>query len=151
MSGVLAIGTVARVADQPVLVPTSPGDRADAAYELRLIGDDLPPEGARVAVEGKLCAESLTATSWRPEPESTSAWSRPLNEAGVSSEVADAVLNSLPEDWPLISTGQSKLPGDRWIATVEVYDLTPEVQEWYRTQPRGAVRLIPFISRRSKH
>jgi hypothetical protein len=144
MRTVLAIGTVTLLGDQSVLVPTAPAG-ADPWLAVQLLGQDLPPIETRVAVEGALSGRSLHVSRWRPEPESTSAWAPIAEEGGVTPETAQAIVESLPEDWPIISFGEAKVSGDRRVVQLEVEEATPEISEWVQRQPPGSIRLVTFI------
>jgi hypothetical protein len=145
MRTVLATGTVKLLGDQPVLAPTAPAG-ADPWLALQLLGEDLPPVETRVAVEGVLSARSLYVSHWRPEPESTSAWAPIAEDGGVTPKTAQAILAGLPEDWPIISFGEAKVPGDRRVVQLEVQEATPEISAWVQRQPPGSIRLVTFIS-----
>jgi hypothetical protein len=145
MDTVTATGTV-KLADngQPVLVPTGPaGDEPPLALDL--LGPDLPPVDARVVVEGELNGRSLQAARWQPKPAETSASGIPDDMAGVTPEDAEAILNRVPEDWPIISTGETTVASGKQVVTLEVERITPEMQRWYEQQPLGSVHLVAFI------
>src|SRR4051812_3138440 len=146
MSSVVVTGTVQPDGGRLVLVPTGPDD-SESVVAVELRGQDLPPTGARVAVSGELADRSLQVAGWQREPDSTSAWSTTLpGVEGVAAEVSHQVTDSIPDDWPIISVGEAKLPSGNWVCQLEVEQVTPEIRDWLNEQPDGAVHLISFIS-----
>jgi len=147
MDTVAANGTVRRTDDDDrlVLVPSGPTG-PDHPMALDLLGPDLPPESLRVVVEGELDGRSLRVARWRREPAATSAWGPvPEDYAGVSPDESTAILNSVSDDWPLISTGEHKTPGGNFVVRLQVERVTPEIRRWYEQQPPGSVHLVSFI------
>jgi len=65
--------------------------------------------------------------------------------AGVTPEDAEAILNSVPEDWPIISTGETTVASGKQVVTLEVERITPKIERWYEQQPLGSVHLVAFI------
>ena len=61
-------------------------------------------------------------------------------------EVSHQVTDSIPDDWPIISVGEAKLPSGNWVCQLEVEQVTPEIRDWLNEQPDGAVHLVSFIS-----
>jgi hypothetical protein len=144
MRSVVAVGTVLRADEGSVLVPTGPAG-PDHQAALTLHGSALPPVGTRVVIEGGLVGRSLHVVQWRVEPESTSAWQTSYDVEGVSASAAQGVLDSLPEDWPIISVGVTRTSGDRGVVVLELDHATPEVHDWIRQRPPGSVHLITFV------
>ncbi|WP_448639037.1 hypothetical protein [Geodermatophilus sp. URMC 63] len=146
MDTVTATGTVREDGGRLVLIPTSPPG-SEPLVELDLLGTDLPPAGARVAVEGGLDGRSLHTARWHPGPGTPSAWRVPAGIAGVSQDDADVITRSTPEEWSIIGLGRSTVPGGRGVvAVLEVERITPEIRAWYERQPPGSVHLVPSIT-----
>ena len=149
MSAVVAVGTVLRAGDRLLLVPTGPAD-PDHPYARDLRGADLPPAGMRVAIEGESVGRSLHVVRWQVEPDSTSAWQTSYDVEGVSASAAESILDSVPEDWPIISVGESRTSGDRVVVVLELDHATAEVHDWVRQQPPGSVHLSTSTRPRSR-
>jgi len=150
VSTIRAIGTVVMRDDsQPLLVPTGPPELEleDHPFAVELHGRDLPPSGARAAVDGELTGRSLHVTQWRPEPGSTSAWAIP-DVVGTDREITDGVIGRIPEGWPLISSGIITTAASKRVVVLEVDHATPEIHDWIRKQPSGSVHLITFLTAR---
>jgi len=147
-STILATGTVVLRDDgQLLLVPTGPAELelGDHPSAVELHGHDLPPDGARVAVEGELTGRVLRATRWRPEPDSTSAWAIP-DVAGADAATTEGVIARMPEGLPVISVGIITTGDGNRVVVLEVDHATAEIHGWIRQQPSGAVHLITFIT-----
>ncbi|SDN35377.1 hypothetical protein SAMN05660642_04646 [Geodermatophilus siccatus] len=65
--------------------------------------------------------------------------------AGVTPEQAAAILDSVPEDWPLVAAGEAQVADGRHVVLLEVEEATPEIRAWLAQQPPGAVHLTAVV------
>ena len=64
---------------------------------------------------------------------------------GVTPEQAEAILDSVPEDWPLVATGEARVAEGRHVVLLEVEEATPEIRAWLAEQPAGAVHMTAVV------
>ncbi|MEO8851636.1 MAG: hypothetical protein ABI360_07900 [Allobranchiibius sp.] len=132
------------------IVPLAP-DHVERRIDLavRLVGDKIPRNEPFVMVVGSMddATRSLHVHLWgelRPED---FAWGRIPQVIGVSEAVADAVGANVPDDWDLMSVGQSKTCTGNSVVTVEVVEETTAVRQWRANQPRNSVLVYSFMRR----
>lgn len=118
--------------------------RSDGWAVIELHGPDLPADSVRVKVRGELSGRSVYVNSWRPEPYSTSPWGQPRIR-GTDPDTANAIIDSVPDHWPLISIGISTTTTDRSVVVMEVEHLLPEITTWFDRQPADSVQLDTFV------
>lgn len=118
--------------------------RADSFAVVELHGADLPADFVRAKVRGEITGRSVYVDSWEAEPYSTSLWAEPQVE-GTDSTTAEAIADTVSEEWPLISIGISTTTGGRRAVMLEVDHLTREIRTWFERQPPGSVQLDAFI------
>ena len=111
---------------------------------IELHGTDLPAGSISAKVRGTITGRSVYVDSWESEPYSTSPWAEPRVE-GTDTKAADAIADTVPENWPLISTGMSTTTAGRSAVMLEVDHLTPEMITWFDSQPPGSVQLDAFV------
>jgi hypothetical protein len=157
---VTAVGSVMLTEGGLLLVPTGPpstdepydpfhGPHGDpeSEFALSLSGPDLPSAGQRAAVTGSLSGRAMQVDHWRTEPIATSPWAVTgrCHEPGVEPDVAHAILDGVPDEWPIIECGATTSTSGGHIATLTVDRVTNEMRDWLSRQPEGAVRLSSFI------
>jgi hypothetical protein len=113
-----------------------------------LIGSRLPPAGTHVSVDGQLSGRDLTVSGWNEETTTPAFWGPMLHLQGVDPDISHAVLRSVPADWDLISTGESKTSGGGRVAFIHLVRATPEVTSWLAGQVPDSVHVYPFIRER---
>lgn len=117
-------------------------------YQLRLAGQPLPPAGLLASIRGELQGNVLQVSSWSIEDcEDTGSQTIRIwrDRKGVLKEVSKQALRSIPSDWRLISTGECKTQTGGWIAIIDIFRQTSEVDKWLAEQVRESVHIFPFI------
>jgi hypothetical protein len=145
---VIVCGRVIADGGELSLIPPAPDAmqgnvRTDCA--VTLIGSDLPPAGMRVSVDGQLSGRDLTVSAWNEETTTPASWEPTLHLQGVDPAISHAVLRSVPANWDVISTGESKTSGGRMMAFIHLVRATPEVTSWLAGQVPNSVYVYPFI------
>lgn len=118
----------------------------NSEFALSLHGHDLPSDGQRVAVTGRLSGRAIEVDRWRAEPIATSTWVADRPAVGVEPEVAQANLLDAPDHWRVIESGATKTMSGGRLANLTVERLTDEMRDWLARQPEGAARLSWFIA-----
>lgn len=118
---------------------------SDPGAPVELHGTDLPADALRVRLDGELVGRSVQVESWRVEPGSSSAWAEP-HVGGTDAETAAAIMEAVPDDWPLISFGVSTTAVGRSAVMLEVDHLVPGLMTWFDRQPAGSVQLDVFVA-----
>ncbi|HEY0239234.1 MAG TPA: hypothetical protein VGC37_11325 [Friedmanniella sp.] len=118
--------------------------RSGSATVVELHGTDLPADSVRAKLHGVLRERSVHVDSWQPEPDSTSAWADP-RVGGTDLDVADAIIDTVPDDDSLISIGVTSTTAGRSAVMLEVAHLTPELAAWLAGQPLESVQLDVFV------
>lgn len=146
--GLLLVPTGPPSTDEPYDPLRGPHGDPDSQYALSLSGYDLPSAGQRAAVTGRLSGRALEVDHWRTEPIATSPWvvGERCHEAGVESDLAQAILLDVPDQWRIIDCGATKTTSGGRVAQLAVDRVTDEMRDWLARQPEGAVRLSWFIA-----
>jgi hypothetical protein len=144
---VTVCGRVVAVGGKRSLIPPLPEAIAERRTDcaVTLIGSDLPPTGMQVSVDGQLSGSDLTVSAWHPEATTPASWEATRQFQGVDPAISHAALISMPPDWDVISTGESKTSEGRRVAVIHLVRATPEVTSWLTEQVPGSVYLYPFI------
>lgn len=128
--------------------------RKISAYRVRLVGDNLPQTGVVASVRGQLRDDVLIVSDWDTdncEDTASRALAISYKAKGVSSEVSRRLLQTLPLQWRLISTGEYKTRGGGWMAVIDLYRWAPDVDRWLEEQAPQSVLIFPFIEDLGAH
>jgi hypothetical protein len=146
--GLLLVPTGPPSTDEPYDPLRGPHGDPDSEFALSLEGHDLPSDGDRAAVTGRLSGRAMEVDHWRPEPIATSTWvmDERRHAVGVEPDVAQAILRDVPDRWRVIESGATKTMSGGRVADLTVDRVTVEMRDWLGRHPEGAVRLSWFIA-----
>jgi hypothetical protein len=143
---VVARGRVIRLGEALAMVPSTPfGVEADQGRALVLTGTELPPVNASVSVRGDLAGRHLHVAGWQVGVAESPVWTIPRDIPGVDPSISGRVVDDVPDDWEIVSVGESTVRDGGRVAVLELYRVPEDLGAWLARQEPGSVLVYPFI------